>query len=112
MCTSVAIIEKGRLLSVGTLGEISRQAAPGTHLLLRAFGMSAAELCRALLETPGVERAVEQGPFAAATIAGGDEGASRIVSSLVGRGVPLLECRVEAANLEDVFMNVTHGDIA
>ena len=30
----------------------------------------------------------------------------------VVRGVRVLECRVEAANLEDVFMNVTKGDVA
>ena len=112
MCTSVVIIERGKLLSGGDIGEISRKADPGTHLALRAAGMPADALVRALLETPGVTRAVPRGPFAAAVVEGGEEAAAALVAALVGRGIPLLECRVEAANLEDVFMNVTRGDIA
>ena len=43
---------------------------------------------------------------------GGEDAAADLLSSLVSRGVRVLECRVEAANLEDVFMNVTKGDVA
>ena len=67
---------------------------------------------RALLESPGVTRAVPRGPFVAAALDGGEEAVSALLSSLFSRGVPVVECRVEAANLEDVFMNVTRGDIA
>ena len=111
MCTSVVIIERGRLVSEGDLGEVSRRADPGTHVSLRAAGMPAEALVRTLLETPGVSRAVPRGPFAAAVLEGGEEAVAALVAGLVARGVPLLECRVEAANLEDVFMNVTRGDV-
>ena len=49
---------------------------------------------------------------ALAALDGGEEAVSALLSSLFSRGVPVVECRVEAANLEDVFMNVTKGDIA
>ena len=113
MCTSVVIIEKGRLLSGGDIGEVSRKADPGTHLSLRAAaGTPQDALVRALLESPGVTRAVPRGPFVSAALEGGEEAVSALLSSLFARGVPVVECRVEAANLEDVFMNVTKGDIA
>ena len=113
MCTSVVIIEKGKLLSGGGLEEVSRKADPGTHLSLRAAaGTPQDALVRALLESPGVTRAVPRGPFVSAAVDGGEEAVSALLSSLFSRGVPVVECRVEAANLEDVFMNVTKGDIA
>ena len=113
MCTSVVIIEKGRLLSGGDIGEVARKADPGTHLSLRAAaGTPQDALVRALLESPGVTRAVPRGPFVSAALEGGEEAVSALLASLFARGVPVVECRVEAANLEDVFMNVTKGDIA
>ena len=113
MCTSVVIIEKGRLLSGGDIGEVARKADPGTHLSLRAAaGTPQDALVRALLESPGVTRAVPRGPFVSAALEGGEEAVSALLSSLFSRGVPVVECRVEAANLEEVFMNVTKGDIA
>ena len=113
MCSSVVIIEKGRLLSGGNLDEVSRKADPGTHLALRAAAGTAQDaLVRALLESPGVTRATPRGPFVAAALDGGEDAVADLLASLVSRGVRLVECRVEAANLEDVFMNVTRGDIA
>ena len=113
MCTSVVIIEKGRLLSGGDIGEVARKADPGTHLSLRAAaGTPQDALVRALLESPGVTRAVPRGPFVSAALDGGEDAAADLLASLVSRGVRVLECRVEAANLEDVFMNVTKGDVA
>jgi ABC-2 type transport system ATP-binding protein len=113
MCSSVVIIEKGRLLSGGALEEISRKADPGTHLSLRAAaGVAQDALVRALLETPGVTRAVPRGASVAVALEGGEEAVAALLPALVARGIPIVECRVEAANLEDVFMNVTKGDIA
>ena len=113
MCTSVVIIEKGRLLSGGDIGEVARKADPGTHLSLRAApGTPQDALVRALLESPGVTRAIPRGPFVSAALEGGEDAAADLLASLVSRGVRVLECRVEAANLEDVFMNVTKGDVA
>ena len=113
MCSSVVIIEKGRLLSGGDIGEVSRKADPGTHLSLRAAsGTPQDALVRALLESPGITRAVPRGPFVSVALDGGEDAAADLLASLVSRGVRVLECRVEAANLEDVFMNVTKGDVA
>ena len=59
-----------------------------------------------------VTRAAPRGPFVAAALDGGEDAVADLLASLVARGVRLVECRVEAANLEDVFMNVTKGDVA
>ena len=113
MCTSVVIIERGRLLSGGAIEEVARTADPGTHVLLRAAAGTPQEaLVRALLESPGVTRAVPRGPFVAAALDGGEAAVSALLPALFARGLPVVECRLEAANLEDVFMHVTRGDIA
>ena len=48
----------------------------------------------------------------AVALEGGEEAVAALLPALIARGIPIVECRVETANLEDVFMNVTKGDIA
>lgn len=113
MCTDVIIIEKGRLVSGGDIGEIAQTSGMGATLLVRALGAAPEEVARALLECPGVRSAAPRGRFAAALVDdGNDEILAGILPMLQTRGLRVAEFRIEEANLEDVFMNVTKGDVA
>ena len=111
MCSSVVIIEKGRLMGSGTVATLANDAQDRQQLLVRAL-VPAAELLRALLETPGVTEAFQRNETCVATVAAGNEALAEILASLVVRGLPVVEFRPEQIGLEQVFMRVTRGEIA
>ena len=112
MCTGFQIIERGRLLRGGSITEIAREGRQGTRLFVRAISLSPEEIVRKVLDIPGVAKAAPNGTYCAIDIEGDEAAASELLPQLVARGVKVVEFKIEAVNLEDVFMDVTKGDIA
>ena len=112
MCSGFQIIERGRLLRGGSIDDIAREKRQGTRLFVRAVGMEPEEIVRKVLDIPGVAKAVPHGVYCAIDIDGDEAAASELLPQLVSRGIKVLEFKIEAVNLEDVFMDVTRGDIA
>ncbi len=112
MCTGYQIIERGRLLRGGTIGDIARGRRNGTRLFARAVGIPPEDIARKVLDIPGVVKAAQHGAHCAIDIDGGEEEASELLAQLMARGVKVVEFKIEDVNLEDVFMDVTKGDIA
>jgi ABC-2 type transport system ATP-binding protein len=110
ICTGAVIIERGRILRAGSLDEIVQPDAEQLTLIVRSLG-SIDELQRALLELPGVARAVPDDDVVRVDFTGGEEGASELLVQLVHRGIRVAEFHQERANLEQVFMNVTTGGV-
>ena len=114
MCTGIVILERGRLLSDGTKAggaQPSRQAVEKRRIRVRAINFDPAALVLRLLETPGIKAAFPRSDGAVAEIDGGDEEAATLLSTLLTQGMKIIEFRTETLDLEDVFMNVTKGDI-
>ena len=112
MCTGFQIIEKGRLLSGGTMQDIAKSERKGTRLFVRAVGQEPADVARAVLDIPGVLKAAPHGVYCAIELEGDEAAASELLPSLVARGIKVMEFKIEDINLEDVFMTVTKGDVA
>ena len=113
MCSSVVIIERGRLAGHGTLASLTSNNGENLRrVLARPLGQTPEQLLRALLELPGVVRAHVSADGCVAEIAGGEDEVAAVLTALVQRGVRLVEFRQEQADLEDVFMTVTKGDLA
>lgn len=112
MCSSVVIIERGRLVGNGTLRALTHAERETQRVLVRPLELAADVFCRLLLEVPGVTQARAQGDVCVAEIAGGRAEAAAVLTELVRREVPILEYRLEQADLEDVFMTVTKGELA
>ncbi len=112
MCTGFQIIERGRLLRGGTIDDIAKKGRQGTRLFVRAISLSPEEIVRKVLDIPGVSKAAPHGTYCAIDIEGDEASASELLPQLVSRGVKVVEFKIEAVNLEDVFMDVTKGDIA
>jgi ABC-2 type transport system ATP-binding protein len=108
MCDTVAVIERGRLLATGTVGEILEGLRPRRLLSLRLA--AAGEMVeRFLLEQPGVYRIHEVGGCIRFEFEGGDDGQMALLARLVAAGYPLLEFTSQGANLEDAFIEITEG---
>jgi ABC-2 type transport system ATP-binding protein len=110
ICSGAIIIERGKILRAGTLKDILAQDTR-THrtVLFRPQGRFV-ELRKHLLETPGVEDARLLEHAVEADLEGGDDVCCDILANVVKAGYRILEFRPRA-DLEQIFLDVTKGDV-
>jgi len=105
-CDSVAVIEKGRLLAVGTVHDILEGLRPRRVLSVRVGGPPDAVM-RFLLEQPGVSKVHDVRGRVHFDLEGGDEVQGALLGRLVGAGYLVLEYAAHGADLEDAFLEIT-----
>lgn len=133
VCTSVAILERGRLVVAGPIHEIARrlgeragaaQAAaaaagaapaadtrPRRKVKLRVLG-DARPLGQLLRQSPAVlDVEASAAGQAVVTFSGGDEFLVHMVRHLVAHQVPLIGVEPERTELERIFLEATRGDL-
>ncbi len=110
MCNAVAIIERGCLVASGNVEEIVRRATPFTTMLLRVRGE--AERAKEVLGAfPFVHR-VEAKDHEVRFQYQGEQDIPAVVKQLALADVPILGIEEQRADLEDVFMKITKGEVA
>ncbi len=114
LCTTVGIIEQGKLLLHGPLEEIVRRARTGARLYIRVTEQQ--DLAALLLQRTRGVKSVDQNPPTA-----GADGAlvvelehqthdfSGIARALLDNNFKIREIREEEVNLETAFMRLTKG---
>ena len=112
MCSSVVIIEQGRLVGKGTVETLASNLGATQQVLLRALAPAPRDLVRLLLELPGVADAHVRGDRCLVAAPAAAEAAADLLAALVQRGARVVEFRPEQAGLEEVFMKVTRGETA
>jgi ABC-2 type transport system ATP-binding protein len=110
ICNGAVIIERGRILLAGTLDQIVSQDQPHRTVLIRALEPTDV-LHRRLLEMPGIERARLIDQSVEVDVAGSEQHCCELLATLVRNGVPVLEFRPQKLDLEQIFMNVTTGEV-
>jgi len=108
ICDGAVIIEHGKILMAGRVGELLTDNASRRVALIRVLS-DREELYRELLQTPGVEAARLNGDEVMAEVNGDDEALCALLATLVGRGHRVIEFKQQRANLEEIFMSVTKG---
>jgi ABC-2 type transport system ATP-binding protein len=114
ICTSIAILEAGRLVAYGDMEAMKKQLRPHRLIEVRTLG-EVAPLQEALLRAAGVMQILTDAnselPANAVRFdfTGDDEQLSALLAGLVGQGVPVLSFSEQTGDLEDVFMQVTKG---
>ena len=109
LCTSIGIIDKGRIVISGSVEEIMQQVYSKKVIKLKVRDKVDAALM-ILKEYPFIDKLVTGEDTIQAGFEGGDEDMSRVLSTLVTRGIPVVSFAQLDGNLEDVFMKVTKGD--
>src|SRR5690606_25353060 len=108
LCDRVAIVDHGRLIALDTPGALIRRYAPGVRIHLTPPDGRAAVLAEALRPLPGVTQVAvdDQGEVVVYT-----SSFEETIAALVRLGsdgaIRYQSLRVEAANLEDVFLHLT-----
>jgi ABC-2 type transport system ATP-binding protein len=118
VCTSIGIIENGRLVASGNVEAMMRQLRAHRLITIRFVSGAGVDVGAAglwLRGEPGVLSVAppeEAGlpPDALRLDFGGDDATlSELLARLVGRGLPVVAFHEEQGDLEDVFMQVTRG---
>jgi ABC-2 type transport system ATP-binding protein len=120
LCTSVGIMEAGKVVAVGTLDQLSEKAIP--HRLVRiAFlnQMSLEKAQAALSSMPNISQVrmpegLGKGEWISLELEfnGDDEALRRLLAHLIEQGLPIVHFSEETQNLEQVFMRTTRGIVS
>jgi ABC-2 type transport system ATP-binding protein len=110
ICNNAVIIEQGKLLMAGAINEFLATDGTRRTVVIRSLERQD-ELVRDLLQMPHVEAANPAGGEVVLELSGSDEVCSEILIALVQGGHKIVEFKQQRAGLEDIFMNVTKGDV-
>lgn len=107
-CTSIGIIEKGKLVASGSLAEIEARITSSRQF--RISTLDPIERVQSFLKERGFEAVLEDGCLEFSTGLSDDEMAA-LLASLVGQNFRITSFYPVAANLEDLFMKITRGEV-
>jgi len=110
MCTSVAVIERGKLRGVGSVSDVVKSVRPKTQLFLRA--LAGPEACeKLLLETPRVVGARAERDGVVFEFEGDLEQQAELFAQIARSGLRPIELALRETNLEDIFLSLTEGKV-
>lgn len=110
ICSAVAIMEKGRLLRVGPLSEIMREAA-GARRVRISLASSGFGLSAWLSARPGVAGVVAEPSGAQFLFAGSDSDLADLIRALIQAGAAVTSVKEETETLERVFSRISKGEV-
>ena len=110
ICSGVVIIEKGRILANGSVNEVLNKSQVHRKLSVSGTG-DTARLKQELLICPGVQDARIEGNKVIASIEVDDNLQTQILNQLISKGCPVSQFYAEETDLEDIFMEITKGEV-
>jgi ABC-2 type transport system ATP-binding protein len=110
-CTSIGIIEAGRLIAAGRIEEITARLAGNVVLDITVKGDPLIAL-GVLAERTDVTRTVCDGRVIRIEYSGEADDVDGLLEYLMGRGVRVLGFTRAEADLEDIFLKLTKGVVA
>ncbi|GAB6165505.1 ABC transporter ATP-binding protein [Thermostilla marina] len=107
-CTSIGIIERGKLLISGAIGDVYRKIRATRHIRIR-FLEHADRGLAVLRERPETIGISTEGGETRVEMQADDQAVADVLEQLVREGVRVQSFAEEDPTLEDVFMTVTKG---
>ncbi|MEZ4538733.1 MAG: ABC transporter ATP-binding protein [Chloroflexota bacterium] len=119
ICTSIGVLENGRLVAAGNVSEMMARLRAHRLITMRFVPGAAVDVEEAMLSLrgePGVQSVTaETGegllPKLQIDFSGDDVALSELLARAIGRGWPVLAFNEESGDLEDVFLQVTKGTL-
>jgi ABC-2 type transport system ATP-binding protein len=110
-CEKVIIINRGKIVAENSLEGLSRQmSAGGGHSVSVKVRRNQDAVTRGLASVQGVRGAVNSGNFIEVQTDGDETTVERVAGYVVQQGAGLLELKVQAVALEDIFIKLTSAE--
>lgn len=108
LCTSIGIIEQGKMVVSGTVDEIMKKASQKRIVRVKVLG-ELDPAVKFLKEQPAVQDIIEASDYIDAEIDTDEKGLAEMLKAMVGHGIPVVSFSEVGKNLESVFMNLING---
>jgi ABC-2 type transport system ATP-binding protein len=114
LCTSVAIVDRGRVLAAGTIAEIGQKLRVGEVLRVRVLGdAEALDAARAWFEgQPDVASATLDSGLIEIGFRGDEAGAAQLLAAAIASRIRVASYSPAATDLQELFLQVTDRDEA
>lgn len=106
MCTTIGIIDKGRMVTKGSVEEIMRRLNTSNPLKIHVIDNMESAV-RIMKESPQVENLSIDGQDITVSFDGSQEEEAWLLTNLIKNDVKVLSYMRETGNLEEIFMMVT-----
>ncbi|HSV66537.1 MAG TPA: ABC transporter ATP-binding protein [Mycobacteriales bacterium] len=109
VCTSVVILDRGRVLASGTVAEVTRAAATRRTARLRVPVALVDRAREALAGVAGLTLEADDRPDVLRLSLAGDAGTNAALRAVLDAGIPVLSFEADGARLTDAFLTMTGG---
>jgi len=110
LCTSIGIIEQGKMIISGPVDEIMAKVKGTNIIKMRTLG-SVDKGLKILKEDPSVNEIYEDENSVEFEFAGEEAEAVILLKRLLNNDIPVISFSPTESNLEEIFMKVTKGEI-
>jgi ABC-2 type transport system ATP-binding protein len=111
-CTSIGIIERGKLLAAGSIQEIQQQIRSHRVLKVRLLDDSTDRAASLLRDDRAIRLVETYDHTVTAEFEGVDEDMARLLGRLISSGIAVQSFAEEPLSLEEVFMMITKGIVS
>jgi ABC-2 type transport system ATP-binding protein len=111
-CTSIGIIERGKMLAAGSIREIQQQIRSHRVLKVRVLDDSTDRAAELLREDSSIRLVETYDHTLSAEFEGQDQDMARVLDRLIQSGIIVQSFAEEPLSLEDVFMMITKGIVS
>jgi ABC-2 type transport system ATP-binding protein len=109
ICDRVGILERGRLVAVGSVDEIQKQGQTAHHPVEVSLIDGQGTLPEWLGQRPGVSQIQQEGQTVRFLHTGDQEADAELLKAMIDAGYRVVAFGARRHSLEDVFMQVTKG---
>lgn len=109
ICTTIGIIEKGKIVLKGPVEEIVSKISSGSDTIKIKLIEESKEMIKLLEEDPLVGSIYENGKTVEIDFKGVEEDITKLIKRLVNENIPIISFNHIERNLEEIFMSVTKG---
>jgi ABC-2 type transport system ATP-binding protein len=111
-CTSIGIIERGKMLAAGSIREIQQQIRSHRVLKVRVLDDSTDRAAELLRQDTSIRLVETYDHTLSAEFEGQDQDMARVLDRLIQSGIIVQSFAEEPLSLEDVFMMITKGIVS
>lgn len=109
ICTTIGIIEKGELVTKGSVSDIQKQLSHLSKIKVKATNETK-EIILTLRQMPNVSEVIEGHGYVDCSFSGNDEEKGNLLRELIASGLNVYHFEETAGNLESIFMHLTEEE--
>jgi ABC-2 type transport system ATP-binding protein len=110
-CTSIGIMEKGRLVRSGRIDEVTAAESPAKTISLRWLGAAEAAVRETLARAAEISDLEIDGSTAQFRYTGSDEGLSQLLADLLSAQIRIVSFTEVKTTVEDLYMKLSHHEV-